>query len=367
MPAQALQVSEQAAPTATELFSALPVPVMMLDPDDRPRRANLAAETLLNTSAIMLQERGLAQLLVDGNTVLQLVAAARREGGGHTSYDVELSWAGRRICRADLVIAPFAETSGWLIVTIQPRAVATLIERQIVHRGAVLSATAVAAVLAHEIKNPLSGIKGAAQLIAQTGDEGARDLTTLICSEVDRIRDLVDRMEDFTDTRAAVPGPENIHAILSHVRRLAEQGFAAHVTLRESYDPSLPLVLGHRDSLVQVFLNLIKNAVEASGSHQEIQITTGYRQGFSIAAHGSRRRVPLPIEVCVIDSGPGAPADLVDHLFDPFVTTKSGGRGLGLALVAKIVAEHGGIVEYERASTPARTVLRVLLPMADQQ
>ena len=352
-------------PTLGELFSALPVPVLMLDPDDRPRRVNLAAETLLNTSAIMLTERGLAQLLVDGITVLQVVAAARRDGGGHTSYDVELGWAGRRICRADLVIAPFTETGGWLIVTIQPRAVATLIERQIVHRGAVLSATAVAAVLAHEIKNPLSGIKGAAQLIAQTSGEGGRELTTLSCDEGDRIRDLVDRMEDCTDTRAGVPGPENIHAILGHVRKLAEQGFARETNLRESYDPSLPMVLGHRDSLVQVFLNLIKNAVEASGPQKEVQITTGYRQGFRIAAHGTNRRVPLPIEICVIDNGPGAPADLVDHLFDPFVTTKAGGRGLGLALVAKIVAEHGGIVEYERAVSPPRTVLRVLLPMAD--
>ena len=345
-----------------DVLTALPVPVIAIDAGDRPFLVNPAAEIMLNTSAGVLAERGLVGLMVDGGAIDALLRRARDEGGGHSAFDVEIGFAGVRPHRVDLLIAPLAEVAGALVVTLQSRAVASLVERQAFHRGAARSATGVAAMLAHEIKNPLSGIRGAAQLIAQGADADTSELTALICAEVDRVRDLVDRMEGFTDTRRLPHSPENIHAVLGHVHKLAAQGFARGVALSERYDPSLPLVAAHRDSLVQVFLNLVKNAVEASGAEGIITITTAYRQGLRVAMPGNPRRVPLPIEVCVIDTGPGAPHDLADHLFDPFVTSKPGGRGLGLALVAKIVGDHGGIVEYERDA--GRTVFRVLLPVA---
>ena len=351
-----------------DLFAALPVPVMALDPDDRPTMVNQAAESLLNQSAGLIAERGLAALTANGQPFGGVVAAARAQGGGYASYDVELGCGGGRTVRSDVLIAPLPEAPGWLVLTLQTRSVASLVDRQLGHRGAARAATGVAAMLAHEIKNPLSGIRGAAQLIAQTavsaGDADAQELTALICDEVDRIRDLVDRMEGFTDTRPLVHAPENIHAVLGHVRKLAEAGFARGVAFRERYDPSLPLVRGHRDSLVQLFLNLVKNGVEAAGLERELRITTAYRQGLRIATAASGKRVSLPIEVCIIDTGPGASPDLTDHLFDPFVTTKASGRGLGLALVAKIVDDHGGVVEYERDADGGRTIFRVLLPTA---
>ncbi|WP_235889146.1 two-component system sensor histidine kinase NtrB [Glacieibacterium frigidum] len=345
-----------------DLVTALPVPVVALDAMDLPLLVNPAAESMLNTSAAMLADRGLAGLTVDDAAVADLLVHARAQGGRHSAFDVEIGFPGARTVRADLLIAPLADAPGALVLTLQTRSVASLVERQAVHRGAARSATGVAAMLAHEIKNPLSGIKGAAQLIAQGADPDTAELTDLICVEVDRIRDLVDRMEGFTDTRALPHAPENIHAVLGHVRKLAEQGFARGVRIAEAYDPSLPLVAAHRDSLVQVFLNLLKNAVEAAGSQGKIQLTTAFRHGLFVATPGSPRKVSLPIEVCVIDTGPGAPRDIADHLFDPFVTSKPGGRGLGLALVAKIVGDHGGIVEYGREND--RTVFRVLLPVA---
>ena len=345
-----------------DLLTGLPVPVVALDDADRPVHVNQAAETLLNHSAGVLAERGLTGLLVDGRPIAETLFAARMQGGGYASYDVDLGYDGQRPVRADLLISPLAEPAGWLVLTFQTRAVASLVERQIVHRGAARSATGVAAMLAHEIKNPLSGIRGAAQLIAQTADRDTAELTTLITDEVDRIRALVDRMEDFTDTRPLPLAPENIHAVLGHVRKLSGQGFARGLKVRERYDPSLPPVLGNRDALVQVFLNLIKNAVEAAGNDGELTIQTAYRQGLRLAGPDRMKRVALPIEVCIVDNGPGAPVELADHLFDPFVTSKAGGRGLGLALVAKLVAEHGGIVEYERDA--GRTVFRVLLATA---
>jgi two-component system nitrogen regulation sensor histidine kinase GlnL len=217
--------------------------------------------------------------------------------------------------------------------------------------------------LAHEVKNPLSGIRGAAQLLddnVSSADD--RQLTQLIVDETDRICALVDRMEVFSDSRPLERGAVNIHQVLEHVRRVAQNGFARRVRITERYDPSLPPVLGNRDQLVQVFLNLIKNAAEAVPEEGgDIAITTAYQHGMRLAVPGSDKRVHLPLVVSIEDNGAGIPDDLRPHLFDPFVTTKQGGTGLGLALVAKLIGEHGGVIEFD--SQPRRTVFRVMLPL----
>ena len=169
-------------------------------------------------------------------------------------------------------------------------------------------------------------------------------------------------MEVFSDERPIAREPVNIHVVLDHVRRLARSGFARSVRISDEYDPSLPPVLANRDQLVQVFLNLVKNAVEAIGDAPdgEIVMTTAFRPGFRISVQGSTSKVTLPLEFCVRDNGPGVPEELIPHMFDPFVTSKANGSGLGLALVAKIIRDHGGVIECE--SQPGRTVFRVLMP-----
>jgi two-component system nitrogen regulation sensor histidine kinase GlnL len=358
-----------------ELLAGLAVPAILIAPDDSLVLANIAAENFLNASQQALAERGWVAAFGSGGDVERLVARARAEDSSCAAYDLALGFPGGRVARADVLVSPVGDAPGWLTVAFQTRSVATLVDRQVQNQGAARSAVGVAAMLAHEIKNPLSGIRGAAQLLA--GDAGTAipaggagmaaadrsELTDLIVTEVDRIAKLVDRMESFTDTRPLKLRPENIHEVLGHVRRVAEQGFASGVQFRERYDPSLPLVAGNRDALVQVFLNLVKNAAEAAGPKGRIAITTAFRTGLKVRPEGGGPPVSLPLEVRIIDNGPGVDAAIGDHVFEPFVSTKRGGTGLGLALVAKIVADHGGVVEHERTSDPGETIFRVLLPV----
>jgi two-component system nitrogen regulation sensor histidine kinase GlnL len=307
----------------------------------------------------------LQELVPFGSPLLALIEQVRARGAAVNEYKVDLGTPrnpGERL--VDLHVAPLPERPDHVVVMLQERTIADKMDRQLTHRGAARSVTALAAMLAHEIKNPLSGIRGAAQLLEQSAGDEDRTLTRLICDEADRIVKLVDRMEVFTDDRPIEREPVNIHVVLEHVKRLAYSGFARHIKFVEEYDPSLPPVLGNRDQLIQVFLNLVKNAVESIGegvSDGEIQLTTAFRPGVRLSRPGSQARVSLPLEFCVRDNGPGVPDDLHPHLFDPFVTTKASGSGLGLALVAKIVGDHGGIIECE--SQPRHTTFRVLMPM----
>ncbi len=351
---------------AGELLAGLAVPVMMVRPDGTISMANIAAEAALNVSQAALEERGWGAAFGQNSMVEALVARARDDASSCAAYDVTLTPVYGRPFRADILVNPVSEMDGWLTVALQLRSVATMVDRQLQRQGAARSAEGVAQMLAHEIKNPLSGIKGAAQLLASAETEAADriELTDLIVTEVDRIAKLVDRLESFTDTRPMQLRPENIHELLGHVRRVAQQGFAQGMPIIERYDPSLPMVTANRDALVQVFINLLKNAAEAAGSEGKIGIATAYRPGLKVRPAGGGSPVSLPLEVRVIDSGPGLPVSLADHVFEPFVTSKPGGSGLGLALVAKIVADHGGVIEYERGGEPEQTIFRVMLPLA---
>jgi two-component system, NtrC family, nitrogen regulation sensor histidine kinase GlnL len=252
-----------------------------------------------------------------------------------------------------------------LVLTLHERSMVDKVDRQLTHRNAARSITAMAGMLAHEVKNPLSGIRGAAQLLEQDADPAARQLTQLICEETDRIVALVDRMEAFSDHRPIECAPVNIHEVLERVRRVAQSGFARHTRFIEEYDPSLPLVHGNHDLLVQVFLNIVKNSAEATpNTDSQIFLTTAYRHGLRLSGPGGTGRRHLPLMVSVADNGVGIPEDLRQHLFDPFVTTKRNGSGLGLALVAKVIGDHGGVIEFD--SQPRRTVFRVFLPVAAQ-
>lgn len=358
----------QRAPDAAAILGALPVPVLLLDPENRFRYVNNAAEQFLGVSASSLAQFRLQDMVPIDNPIFLLIDQVR--SSEVTIIDHDLALDSPRLQKRGITVqaSPLPEETGVVLLVLQDASAARALDRQMAFRGAARSVSGMAAILAHEVKNPLSGIRGAAQLLESTVAPADKELAELIRDEADRIRALVDRMDAFGEkpiARTAV----NIHRVLEHVRKLAQSGFAAHVKFHEIYDPSLPPVWVNRDQLIQVILNLVKNAAEAVTQdgiqRPEITLSTGYQHGMRVAVPGSASRLDLPLCVTIRDNGLGIPDDIRPHLFEPFVTSKSTGSGLGLSLVAKIIGDHGGLIEVD--SRPGRTEFRLHLPVVTEK
>ena len=343
-------------------LSALPFAVLALDQDSRILFINGAAEQFFEQGANGLVGRRLDELLPADSPLFSLITQASSGQVSVAEYDISISFPRSRSRNLAITAAPIMDGSSLIVVSLHEQSIARRINNQIAHRNAARSVTGLAELLAHEVKNPLSGIRGAAQLLeAAVQEPEDRGLTRLICEETDRICDLVDRMGLFSSdelNRSAV----NIHLVLERVRRVAQAGFGRHIEFIEQYDPSLPSVYGNADQLIQVFLNIVKNACEAlPQTSGKITISTGFQHGIRLALPGATSRVQLPLTVTVQDNGPGIPEDIAANLFDPFVTSKLDGTGLGLSLVAKVVGDHGGIVEFD--TSDQGTEFRLRLPM----
>ncbi len=351
---------------ARAILAALPDPVLVVDENSELYYANTAAEEFFDAGSKTLMGLPLSELLPLDSPVFALLDSVRRTGSRVSEYGIGVDTPRLGARMLTVQAAPLGEEHGFVVLTLQGRSIADKIDRQLTHRNAARSVTAMASMLAHEVKNPLSGIRGAAQLLEENATTADRELTRLICEESDRICALVDRMDVFSDRRPLERAPINIHEVLERVRRAAQSGFASNIRFIEEYDPSLPAVHGNRDLLIQTFLNLVKNAAEAAPAQGgEIVMSTSYQHGVRMTVAGSDSRVHLPLVVSVTDNGDGIPEDIQPHLFDPFVSTKHNGTGLGLALVAKVVGDHGGVIEFD--SQPRRTSFRVYLPLAPQE
>jgi two-component system nitrogen regulation sensor histidine kinase GlnL len=362
-------MNELVAPgLSTSVLQALPQPVIVIAEDRMVVFVNYAAETFFGASLSVLSRQRLDDLIAFGSPIVALAQSVAERRAPMTEYRVRVGSARFGDAADDRIVdvfaSPISDLDARVALLFQERTMADKIDRQLVSRGAARSVTGLASMLAHEIKNPLSGIRGAAQLLEQSVTAEELPLARLVREEVDRIVDLIDRVEVFGDERPIEREAINIHVVLDRVKLLAKNGVARNITFSEDYDPSLPPVYGNRDQLIQVFLNLVKNAAEALERTQkgEIKISTAFRPGIRIAVQGVSQRISLPLEIVIEDNGPGIAADMLPILFDPFITTKSNGSGLGLALVAKIVGDHGGVIDCD--SRPGRTRFRVLLPVA---
>ncbi|MDU8941253.1 ATP-binding protein [Wolbachia endosymbiont of Drosophila malagassya] len=357
---------QDGSPSAGLLLDSLPVPVLELGPENRLRFANAAAEEFFGTSRYQLCQSVLEDLVPEDHPLFLLVQHVRREGGSITEH--ELVFSSPRFHHEGVTVqgADVLDYPGSILLTFHDSSAARALDRQLAFRSAARSVSGMAEMLAHEVRNPLSGIKGAAQILEHSVGESDKELATLICDEVDRIDALVERMGVFGEAPADYRSL-NIHRVLEHVRLLASKGCAAGVRIVERYDPSLPHVWGNRDQLVQMLLNLVKNAAEAiqeSDKPGEITLSTSYRPGIRLAVPGTSQWRHLPLVVTVRDTGPGISETIRPHLFEPFVSTKMSGSGLGLALVGKIMDDHGGVIEVE--SRPGRTEISLYLPVVPE-
>jgi len=355
-------------PTALDdrsLINAIPHPVLLIGEKDDVIFANNASEHFFGVGLPIMFGRPIHDFIPFASPLSALITEVRRKRSPINEYQIDISSpkiSGRNI--VDAYGAPNADNRDEIILMLQQRNMAQMIERKLTHRHAARSISSMSAVLAHEIKNPLAGIKGAAQLLEGTVDHDDKNLTRLISEETDRICKLVDSFAIFGDQGPVTREPVNIHGVLNQVVEVARAGFGSHIKFTEEYDPSLPPVPGDRDQLIQAFLNLVKNASEAIGTERtdgEIKVGTSFTPGIKLTLPGTQAGLSLPLMISICDNGPGIATSIRESLFEPFISTKLSGTGLGLSLVAKLISDHGGTIEFD--SQPGKTSFEILLPM----
>ncbi len=345
-----------------DIWASLPVPAILIGADDTIVDINSAAEGFFNASAkSMLGLPVWDQLAVDA-PIEDSFMRARSNGTPLFVNDIDVGSGQRAPLQCALQIAPLQGNPETMILMISPRELAGRVTQSQSVKSAAKSAIGMAEMLAHEIKNPLAGITGAAQLLSMNLSPEDLELTDLIVAESRRIVKLLEQVEQFGNLSPPDMKAVNVHDVLDRARRSALLGFGAEMKILEDYDPSLPLAFGDPDQLLQVFLNLIKNASEAAGKGGgKITLHSYFEHSFRLRrSDGSGQSLPLQVEV--IDDGPGLPDSIKGDIFDPFVSGKENGTGLGLALVSKIVSDHSGWISV--TSTPGRTVFRISLPRA---
>lgn len=348
----------EALPEAERQIASLALAVILLGPGLEVRNANPAAEQSIGASAKRLIGRHIGEVLeFEEARILEWM----EQGDAQLSAHGVLIRTGHQAARAfDLTLSPVTGAQGWQILTLQPSGSSDRLE------GADATALKAPAILAHEIKNPLSAIRGAAQLLARQAGELERAMTSLITDEVDRIAKLVDRMQSLGREKPEPVAPCNLHEVIRRARSVVEAAGDEGVQLQEEFDPSLPPVLGNADALVQVLINLVSNARDAckAAADPRIVVRTRFVSGFVMNALRLGRPIKLPIEIRVSDNGPGVDPALADHIFEPFVSSKKNGQGLGLALVKKLVRDMNGRISHERDADAGWTHFSIHLPMA---
>ncbi|MEZ5685986.1 MAG: ATP-binding protein [Paracoccaceae bacterium] len=346
------------------IWASLPIPALIVNGADLIEEVNPAAELFLNISARTLKGKSVMERLSIAAPLEEIFFRVRINRADLFVNDVDVTTGEKAPVQCNVQAAPLGDDPDRVLLLISPREIADRLGRASMVKTAARSAIGMAEMLAHEIKNPLAGIAGAAQLLSMglTGDD--LELTDLIVDETRRVVKLLEQVEQFGNLRPPERRAVNVHDVLDRARKSAEVGFGAHMLIEEDYDPSLPPTWADPDQLTQVFLNLLKNASEAAKGQGRIKLRSFYDYSLRLRREdGSGQALPLQIEV--IDDGPGLPPDIAASVFEPFVSGRENGTGLGLALVSKIISDHDGWISVE--SVPGRTVFRVSLPVAPKE
>ena len=342
------------------IWASLPIPAFIIDAEDRIADVNSAGEGFLNASNRLLKGAKIWELLQLDPPIADAFDRARSNGTPLFVNDVDVGAKGRGPLHCAIQVSGLQGEPGSMLMLLSPRELAGRMTRNHSVKSAAQSAIGLAEMLAHEIKNPLAGITGAAQLLSMNVSREDVELTDLIVAESRRIVKLLEQVEQFGNLTEPARQPVNLHDILDRARRSALLSFAAQMTISEDYDPSLPMAWGDPDQLSQVISNLLRNASEAAGkAGGNIRLRTFFEHSFRLRRNdGTSGSLPLQIEIT--DDGPGLPPEIKDDIFDPFVSGRENGSGLGLALVSKIMSEHGGWISV--TSDPGRTTFRLSLP-----
>ncbi|MEO0654224.1 MAG: ATP-binding protein [Pseudomonadota bacterium] len=346
------------------IWASLPVPAILLDPGDMIAEVNPAAEGFLNASARALKSAPVFDRLMIDAPLDDAFKRVRKDQSSLFINNVDVGTGQRKPIECNVQIAPMLAMPGFVLILMEPRQLADRLGRAHSVKAAAKSAIGMSEMLAHEIKNPLAGITGAAQLLSMNLSGEDQEMTDLIVAETRRILALLDQVEQFGNLRPPERRAINIHDLLERSRKSASVGFAAHMDIQEAYDPSLPPTYVDGDQMLQVFQNLLKNAAEASGEGGgKIRIRTFYDMSLRLRRKDGTATLPLQVEI--IDDGPGLPSEIASEVFEPFVSGRENGTGLGLALVSKIISDHDGWISVD--SVPGRTIFRISLPVAPKE
>ena len=346
------------------LWLSLPMPSFLIDPGDALAEVNPAGESFLNASIRQLRGSPAFDVIAIDGPVDDQMLRVRRDQSSMIMNGVDVGGGNTPPINCNVQLAPIMHMPGFVLLLIEPRVLADRLGRSMSVKSAAKTAIGMAEMLAHEIKNPLAGITGAAQLLSMNLSSEDLELTDLIVSESRRIVKLLEQVEQFGNLQPPKRQSINIHDLLDRARKSATVGFAAHMNVIEEYDPSLPPTYVDPDQMLQVLLNLLKNAAEASeGQGGTIRLRTFYDVSLRLRRKDGAASLPLNIEI--IDDGPGLPPEIASDIFEPFISGRENGTGLGLALVSKIISDHDGWISVD--SGPGRTVFRISLPVAPKE
>ena len=356
---------EGGLPAAKQMMDILPFPVFMLDENDRFLWLNHAAEGFFHSSQAMLVPMQMSELLISDSPFFSLVRRARQSERPVSDKSLRLISPKFGVRNAAIQVTPLpvsenVDERDAVLVTLQEQGLTDKLAAQNTVKSAALSMSKMTSLLAHEVKNPLAGIKGAAQLLETEIPEESRELSSMIVTEADRITALLNRIENLSSDMPVQLKDVNIHEILDHCIRITTASFGRHLDIKCHYDPSLPNIDADPDLLVQCFLNLFKNASEVTDDKGILTLTTSYNLSRYLSTSQSFQ-VHLPLQIEIEDNGSGIPEELQDYIFEPFISGKQSGSGLGLAMVASVVADHGGAISVD--TSPAGTCFTVNLPI----